>query len=176
MAEEEKKEKKGGKKKFLIIGLALLILGGGGFFGYKFLFAKKKENPQKTEKTVEKKEDKEKEQKGEDSKEEGQQQEVVTEIVSLPTILVNLADPLGRRYLKVSISLEVKGKDSPMLIEKYTPQIKDSLILLLSSKTFEDLNTFDKKLALKKEIVKRLNQILGKSIIRRVFFTEFIIQ
>ncbi len=173
MAEEEKKEKKGGKKKFLIIGLALLILGGGGFFGYKYFFAKKKENPQKTEKSVEKKEG---EKKGEKSKEEGQQEKVVTEIVSLPTILVNLADPLGRRYLKVSISLEVKGKDSPMLIEKHTPQIKDSLILLLSSKTFEDLSTFDKKLALKREIVKRLNQILGKSIIRRVFFTEFIIQ
>ncbi len=173
MAEEKEDEKKPkSKKKFIIIGIALLLLGGGGFFGYKFFLAKPKEQPTKATEQVEKKGETKKEKK----KKEEQPKEIVTKVVPLPTLLVNLADPLGRRYLKISISIEVKGEKTPSLIEEDTPKIKDTLILLLSSKTFDDLNSFDKKIELKKEIVERINQILGKPVVRRVYFTEFIVQ
>ncbi len=56
------------------------------------------------------------------------------------------------------------------------PMIKDTLIMLLSSKTFDDLATLEKKYALKMEIAQRLNQIFEKPIVTKVFFTEFLVQ
>jgi len=56
------------------------------------------------------------------------------------------------------------------------PMIKDALILLLSSKTYDDLASLEKKYKLKLEIAQRLNQIFEKPIVTKVFFTEFLVQ
>ncbi len=175
--EAEQPKKKSKLLLILILLLVLALVGGGGFFAYKKFFAKNKE-----ETKVEKKEQKIEEAKEEQKKkgDKGQEKEslpaIQTKLVQLPTILVNLADPLGRRYLKISIELEVKGTEPEKLIEKKMPIIKDTLILLLSSKTFDDLSTLDKKYKLKMEIAQRLNQILEKPIVTNVFFTEFLVQ
>lgn len=179
MAKDKKKEqtteepKK--KSKLLLIIILLLVLGiigGGGFFAYKKFFAKDKETKvEKTEEAKDEKKDKGDKEKGEEAKPTLQ-----TKLVQLPTILVNLADPLGKRYLKISIELEIKGKEPDKLIEQKMPIIKDTLILLLSSKTFDELSTLEKKYKLKMEIAQRLNQILEKPIVTNVFFTEFLVQ
>lgn len=97
-------------------------------------------------------------------------------MVSLPNLLVNLADPLGKRYLKMGINLEVRGEKAKKTITKRMPRVKDTLILLLSSKTYDELSSMDDKLALKSQIAERLNQIVEGSVVKRVYFTEFIIQ
>ncbi len=169
----EEQKKKGGKLKWIIIiVLALGLLGGGGFFAYKKFFAGKKEAPKTEEKAkTEEKGGKKGEKKGEEEKPKLQ-----AKLVSLPTILVNLADPLGKRYLKISIEIEVKGKDPGALVEKDMPMIKDALIMLLSSKTYDDISTLAKKYKLKMEIARRLNQIFGKPLVTNVFFTQFLVQ
>ena len=55
-------------------------------------------------------------------------------------------------------------------------QIKDALLLLLSSKTYADLASIANKLALKTEIVSRMNQVMNDAFITQVYFTEFVIQ
>nr|WP_167941939.1 flagellar basal body-associated FliL family protein [Desulfobaculum xiamenense] len=99
-----------------------------------------------------------------------------TELVTLPTFVVNLADPLGRRYLKLTLSVEVANKESAEVLGKSEAKVRDAIILLLSSKTFSELSSIDAKLELKDEIVKRLNQIMGGSSILRVYFTEMVVQ
>ena len=155
-------EKKGGKKflslKMLILLLGIIILGAGSFFGYKYILSNDKNatNASTQGKSSEK--------------------EKPSSMVTLPTILVNLSDPLGKRYLKMTAKLEVQGKNSNSMIEEKMPQIKDSIILLLSSKSYQDLSSMEKKIQLKKEIVKRINQILEKSVVNSVFFTQFVVQ
>jgi len=172
--EEEPKEgeekKKGGKLKWIIIGVIVLgLLGGGGFFAYKYFLAPKKKQEDVNASSEQPSESKEEQAK------DGQKQGP-TEIYSLPSFIVNLADPLGRRYLKIGIDVELLNKKVVAELEKKMPEIKDAIILLLSSKTYSQISTVEGKLALKQEIVARLTQILGKGKVINVYFTEFVVQ
>ncbi|MEJ5243629.1 MAG: flagellar basal body-associated FliL family protein [Desulfomicrobiaceae bacterium] len=173
MADKEKKDqtaeeqpKKGGKLKWIIILLVLVaLLGAGGFFAYKHFFASPKEGGANANAT----EEASKEPNATNATAPGQ-------LVKLDTLVVNLADPLGRRYLKVTMEVEIVDAQAVAELEAVMPKVKDALLLLLSSKTFADVATMDKKLELKLQVVERLNQILGKSKVRDVYFTEFVVQ
>jgi flagellar FliL protein len=165
MADEElvQEEKKSGKLKWIIIAVVLIGLGVGGYFGYTMYFAAPDEAAQA-------------EQAAQDvGKGDGQE---VTEgqIVPLPVFLVNLADPLGRRYLKLGLEVEVRDPQAMEALAKYEAKIKDTLLLLLSSKTYDSLSTMKAKVELKQEVADRLNQIIGKGSVLRVYITEMVIQ
>lgn len=162
---EEGKKKKGGKLKWIIILVLLLgVLGGGGWFGYKYFFAKKADTATEAAPAG-----------GEAAKKEGDKK-AKTEIVTLPTFVVNLADPLGRRYLKLTVDVEMADQKAAEELRSSTPKVRDAIILLLSSKTFADLSSVESKLLLKNEIVERLNQVISGSKVLRVYFTEMVIQ
>jgi flagellar FliL protein len=178
-------------KKKLIIKLVILIvllavLGVGGFFGYKFFLAKKAgggENAteQKTEeagghgeKKAEGGHGEKKDEKGGEAK--GGATEGGGELVSLPPLLVNLSEPQGRRYLKLGLDIEVKDKITADQLNKNMSKVKDALLLLLSSKSYEDLASIENKILLKKEIVERLTLVLGEQKVLRVYITEIVVQ
>lgn len=163
-------EKKGGKMKWIIIIVVILaLLGGGAFFMKDTIMGMLgMGDDKKTEEVAA-------EEGGEEmAAEEGEPAE--TEIVTLPTFVVNLADPLGRRYLKLAIDVELRTKEAAEKLSKSESKVRDAVILLLSSKTFADLSSIESKLALKDQIVKRLNQIVGGSNVLRVYFTEMVVQ
>jgi flagellar FliL protein len=54
--------------------------------------------------------------------------------------------------------------------------LRDRLIFLLSSKTFEDLSTLEGKYQLQAEIAKKLNDALGVAVVEKAYFTEFVVQ
>lgn len=160
LAQEEKK-KKGGMLKWIIIAVILIALGVGGYFGYTMFFAAPDEESAQTEET------------------DGAQaplEELEGQLVPLPTFLVNLADPLGRRYLKLGVEVEVRDADAQAALAKYEAKVKDTLLLLLSSKTYDGLSSMKAKVELKQEIADRLNQILGNGSVLRVYITEMVIQ
>ncbi len=169
--QQPEEKKKGGALKWIIILLLLLGLAGGGAFAYfKYIEPMMKKGGDEGEKQeeVEKKEDKDKKDKKE--------KPAISDIISLPPQIVNLADPLGRRYLKVGIDVEVNTLEGAGKLQEHMAQIKDSLLLLLSSKTYKDLEGIANKLVLKKEIVERLNQVVNDVFVVNVYFTEFVIQ
>ncbi len=158
-------KKKGGVVKWLILLVLLVVLCAGGFFAYQEFVVKKggSQNATTQEETAEAEEE---------AGGEGQQ----PQMFSMPPFVVNLADPLGRRYLKMSLDIEVKNQAALEKTEKALPRIKDSLLLLLSSKSYGDLSSMENKIALKTEILSRLGQILGSGKVVNVYFTEFIVQ
>jgi len=187
IALEGEAPKKSKKKLIIIIGLIVVllgVLGGGGFFGYKWWMAKK--TAASADNATEQKADDahgEKKAEGGDKKDEkgaagdkGAGVEGGGEIVSLPPLLVNLAEPQGRRYLKIALDIEVKDKLAADLLNKNMSKVKDTLLLLLSSKTYEDLGSLENKILLKKEIVERLTLVLGEQNVQRVYITEIVIQ
>jgi flagellar FliL protein len=164
MADEDlvQEGKKGGKLKWIIIAVALIALGVGGYFGYTMFLA-----PPDEAQTAE--------QNG--AADQGESLESLEgQLVPLPTFLVNLADPLGRRYLKLGVEVEVRDEKAQEALLKNEARIKDTLLLLLSSKTYDSLSTMKAKVELKQEIADRLNQIIGKGSILRVYITEMVIQ
>lgn len=94
----------------------------------------------------------------------------------LEPFLVNLADKESRRYLKLKVELEVDQEATAKELEKFTPNIRDALILLLSSKTYLDISSFEGKQQLKKEIQQKLAALPGGKKVSNVFFTEFVAQ
>lgn len=169
----------------LIILVVLLgVLGAGGFFGYKWWMGKKaaagadNATEQKAEEGhgAEKPDDKGGHGEKKDEKGGATAPDGAGELVSIPPLLVNLAEPQGRRYLKLALDIEVKDKAAADQLNKSMPKVKDSLLLLLSSKTYEDLGSLENKILLKKEIVERLTLVLGEQKVLRVYITEIVIQ
>ena len=97
-------------------------------------------------------------------------------IFNLDTFIVNLLDDSGRRYLKTSINLEISSKLVEEEIRQKMPLVQDTLIVLLSSKSYDDVADISGKLRLRTQIINRLNNILTTGKILKVYFTDFVIQ
>jgi len=98
-------------------------------------------------------------------------------IQAYPPFLVNLADPGGNRYLKITVSIELsKDKNFPAEVTAKEPRIKDIIISVVTSKTFDEVSTFQGKVALKQEMIRRLNAIMSNGRVTDVYITEFIVQ
>jgi flagellar FliL protein len=97
-------------------------------------------------------------------------------IMSLKPFLVNLSDAGERNYLKIQITLEFDKKVVQTEVENKMPLIKDSILLLLATKSFESIQTAEGKLMLKNEIITRLNRFLSTGVIQNLYFTNFVVQ
>ena len=96
-------------------------------------------------------------------------------VLPLPPVTVNLADPGGRRYLKLSMEVEV-NRDVSREIKAQAPRIRDAIIMLLAGKSYNDIATPDGKVMLKAEVAARLNQVFGAQRVIRVYFTDFVVE
>jgi flagellar FliL protein len=97
-------------------------------------------------------------------------------IFSLDTFIVNLADKGGTRYLRVTMDLELDNSELEDELNKRLPQVRDSLLMILPTKRFEDISTVQGKTALRDEIVETLNGYLAQGKITNIYFKEFVVQ
>ncbi|MDJ0782901.1 MAG: flagellar basal body-associated FliL family protein [Desulfosarcinaceae bacterium] len=97
-------------------------------------------------------------------------------LYSLGTLIVNLADEGGKRYLRVTIELELEAQDMTEEVEKRLPQVRDSILMILPTKTFADINTTPGKIALRDELLAAMNDIVTSGNINNLYFTEFVVQ
>jgi flagellar FliL protein len=97
-------------------------------------------------------------------------------LLPLETFIANLADEGGSRYLKATFQVEFLGSTVPPDVNGRLPQIRDLVLTLLSSKTFDEVRTAEGKQQLREEIIARINQVLDRDAVKAVYFTEFIVQ
>ena len=97
-------------------------------------------------------------------------------LLSMETFVVNLADPGGKRYLRVTISIEIDDQDFMQETKKSVPQMRDKVLMILPTKTFKVIRTSSGKDALRKEIIAQLNPLLKNCKITNLYFQEFVIQ
>jgi flagellar protein FliL len=153
---EEQGEKKKLPIKWIIIGAAALLIIGGGILGW-FIFTGSGEKDAPKKPTI--------------SSRTG-----FGTIFPLEVFVVNLNDPGGKRYLKTKIELEFVQDGFEEELSKRLPQIRDVTLLLLSNKSIDHVRGIDGKIALRNELIKKINQILETGKIRNLYFTEFVIQ
>ncbi len=97
-------------------------------------------------------------------------------IFSLDAFIVNVGDGDRDRYLKLKADLELTNDIVADEIEQRLPQIRDLIISLLGSKSFDDVRSIEGKDRLREEMLRRINALLVTGKARSIFFTEFVVQ
>ncbi len=92
------------------------------------------------------------------------------------TFTVNLKSDAGRRYLKVTMSLELEGEELSLELDAKTPVLRDRIIRILSSKTLEEISSKKGKGKVSAQVMDTLNSMISDGEIRGIYFTEFVIQ
>jgi flagellar protein FliL len=149
----------------MIIGIiiGLLALGGAGYYAYITYFQEKpvEEVPINAE---------------EGAVEEAAKDVNLGVMFPLDPFIVNLAGSEGKRFLKVTISLELSTPEVHVELKEIIQKVIDSILVLLSSKSFEDVYSVRGKFKLKDEVTTRVNRFLVVGHVKDAYFTEFIIQ
>jgi len=161
---EAEKPSKGRIKIIIIIAVAVIVLSAGGFIGYKmFLGGGHSKGGEAKE--------------GASSHGEANPEEKLlgaAAMVKMEPFIANLTDK--RRYVKITLEVEVVDKAYEEKVVAKTPNLRDAIIILLSSKSSETLGTIEGKLQLKDEILVRLNQVMEKEVFKNIYFTDFVMQ
>jgi len=97
-------------------------------------------------------------------------------LYKMDPLIVNLADAETLHYLKIKIDLESTEEKPNEEFEKRLPQIRDNILLLLSTKERKVLMDAEGKNKLRAEICEKVNQSLKNFKIKDIYFTEFLIQ
>lgn len=97
-------------------------------------------------------------------------------IMALDTFIVNLADPGGKRFLRVTIDLELGNAEMQEEVKTRLPQVRDAILMVLPTKRFEDISGTEGKVALRDELLASLNGFLTTGQINNIYFKEFVVQ
>ncbi len=135
--------------------------------------------------------------------EEGASKAAVTVPTFLPldSLVVNLADPGGDRFVQIGITLELADEKTATMVKQYLPSIRNGILMLVSQRTAEELLERDGKERLAADVLGEVSAPLGygkqakkrsrdeeaededgerrrpaKNPVRRVLFSSFIIQ
>jgi len=106
---------------------------------------------------------------------EEKSKEFIGKLVPLETFLVNVSGSRGRKLVKINMELELSNAEVQEEVEKIKPKIRDYIIIIASSKTFNEISTKEGKDALRDEVKNQINLFLTKGQINKVYFTEFIL-
>jgi flagellar protein FliL len=104
------------------------------------------------------------------------QEQAVLSIWPMEAFIINIADTNGDRYLKLVIQLEVSDSSVIPELEKLKPRLRDSILDLLTSKPYKDLIDQTGKQRLREDIAGRVNNILSKGKVTKVYFTDYVMQ
>ncbi len=161
-AQESPKKKSMGK--IIIILVSVLVLAGGGAGAY-FYF----NQPHQTSAGAEA-----------EGKDGGKVKAAPVYYAFDPAFVVNFQDSSAIRFLQVTI--EVMSRD-PIAIEAvktHMPVIRNSLVLLFSSQTPENIMTREGKEKIRTDALKEIQKVMkeqtGSPSIEAVYFTGFVMQ
>ena len=160
-AEEEgapKPKRKGSLVRYGVIGLVVVaVLGGGLWFLSPYLpaWARLSSSSAKAAVKVE---------------------PPVTHTVPVANLVVNLGRPETKRYLKIGVELGLTSAKYAKEVEEHKSQITDLIISMLAETPVEALAEEDGRTELKRELVEKIREELKLEAVRRVYFTEFVIQ
>jgi len=152
------------KKLFLIIGAGVLLLLIGGGFGAWYLLQQKPAP--------------------EGKKDPAQQVPVpglnqlaqIGPMVNIEEFVVNIISGDAAHYVKASITVELTSIEVKTEAEQRMPQMRDAILLLISSKTYEELQDLQGKKQLKAELTGKINSFLQAGKVTSIYFTNFVVQ
>ncbi len=96
-------------------------------------------------------------------------------IYTMETFNTNL-DGLPRRLVRMELNLEMLDAEGFEEIINLGAKGRDTIVRIVNSKAFTDLETLQGKLHLKNEIIAQLNDQLSQGVIKHIYFSDFVVQ
>ncbi|HSP00425.1 MAG TPA: flagellar basal body-associated FliL family protein [Thioalkalivibrio sp.] len=97
-----------------------------------------------------------------------------------PALVVNFQGPGRIRYVQVGVVMTARDAKVMDTVDEHMPVIRNNLIMLLSGKTYEELNTREGKEEVRVEVLDTIRGVLqertGEPGIESVYFTSFVMQ
>ena len=148
---DAKAEKKSGKARLVIIIVAVLLVGGaGGAAAWYYGNLHATPGPK------------------------------IPVFLSLETFTVNLEPENSDQHLQTNLTLKVGDNEAVSRIKLHMPEVRNRVLLLLSSKTASQIATVEGKKKLATELLAEINQPFeegaGGQAVESVLFTSFVIQ
>lgn len=162
----------GGKKKLIIIvAVLVLLLGAGGAGAWFFLFAGDSK-------------------KGEGQEHAGEASTEKQELVVKPAIYMDMAPPFivnfgpgsKVRYLQVEMQIMARQQAALDAVTQHMPVIRNNLLVLLSSQTYDELKSREGKEKLRAMMLEEMQKVIDEEShkqaggIEAIYFTGFIMQ
>ncbi len=99
------------------------------------------------------------------------------ETVSLKKITLNLYSRSSRlRYLDIQLDILPFQASQAAEINKYEALISDTIINIAGDMEADDLNSVSGKIILEDRIKKNVNTVVGKPLLKKIYFSRFVIQ
>ncbi len=158
MSEKAETEKSSGKKGLIIMILVVVLAISAGAGGAWFFIQGQLE----------------------DEYELARPKKIPTAFKELDIFTVNLQPEERNQYLQVGLTVKIRDTDVSLEIDKKMPEIRNRILLLLTSKTAADLSSLTGKQQLSAEIVDEIRKTLDSEMLREevldALFTSFVIQ
>lgn len=98
-------------------------------------------------------------------------------LVGLEELIVTLqSDSKMPRYARTTVNLEVADQATADLVTARLPQLRDTVIMILSAKSAVEIQRPEGKKALRDELLRRLGEKLPPESLRNVYFSDLVIQ
>lgn len=151
-------EKKNGAKGIIIMSLIAVIAIGAGVGGTWFFMQGQQE----------------------DEYEPARPKKIPTAFKELDIFTVNLQPEDRSQYLQLGLTVKIRDTDVAQEIDRQMPEIRNRILLLLTSKTANDISTLVGKQLLSSELAEEIRKSLDSETLREeileVLFTSFVIQ
>ncbi len=97
-----------------------------------------------------------------------------------PAFVVNFASQGRARFLQITVEVMTRDPKVPEHVEQHLPVIRNNLMLLFSSQTYDSVSTLEGKETLREEALAVIQQVLedetGDPGVEAVYFTSFVMQ
>ena len=94
---------------------------------------------------------------------------------TMDTFNTNL-EGVPRRFLRVQVSLEMLDEEGYEEVIGLGAEARDSIVKILNTKRFNDLDSVQGKLHLKNQITAQINGFLQRGVVKNVYFSDFVVQ
>jgi flagellar protein FliL len=100
----------------------------------------------------------------------------VSSVFTLEPFIVNIYDGQELRYLKVKVELEMSNPAVKPELEGRLAAIRDAILVVLTTKTLQEIQDAQGKNQLREEILTAISKIVAQGKVSKVYFTDFVVQ
>lgn len=113
---------------------------------------------------------------GDEEEAEAEESTELGPLVELAAMVVNLDEPGGTHYLRAGFQLEITDGERQPEVEARMVPIRSAVMLHLSGLSSETTTGQEARETILEQIATLCNEQIGSELVRRAYFTEFVVQ